>query len=130
MAASWQLILTGDGTGKYTPTVKKDGTITGGTAQALATGESGAFETLIGAMERGARHVARQFKLGNVGAGGNIVLNIAVGSGYTPSVKTNFTSISGTASALVTHEVGEARPWVEALERTKRHVLRKVADGE
>ena len=133
-ALTWNIQLTGAGAGtsKYIPTVQKEVTLSGGTARSLDSTESGTFEQLVAALERGKRHVARQFKLGNVPDSSSVSLLItlsAPGGPYTPSVKTG-ASASGTNVALNTTEVGEARPWTEALERAHRHVLNRIAQGD
>lgn len=132
-ALTWNISLTGDGTGNYVTTVQKTVTISGGTSRTMPTGEVSGFEQLVAALERGRRHVARQFKLGNVGVSGvvNLLTTISTATppAYTPSVNTAGTP-SGTNVALPTHEVGNARPWPEALERGVRWVLNRVAQGD
>lgn len=130
MATAWTIKLVGDGLGNFTPTLSKNGTLSGGTSYALPTNEQGVFEALVPAIERGKRRLFNAIADGSIGVSDTAWLNIAVsGSGYTPTVKKSSTISGETNVALPANEIGIALPFVLATERAVRRLLNSVADG-
>jgi hypothetical protein len=109
-ATSWAVLLTSDGNGKYGVTTNRNGTITGGTAQALPTGETGAFDYLPAVIKRCTRTVLAKRATAVIPENQNISFQITVGSDsrgptYTGTVRYGATSLSG--GTAITDPIGE-----------------------
>jgi hypothetical protein len=99
-ATSWSVLLTPNGSEKYATVATRNGTIGSGTARALPTGETGAFDYLPAVIKRCFRKILMLRADGTIPADVKIGFQITVGSNangptYTGSVQTGAVVVSG-----------------------------------
>lgn len=127
-ATSWSALLDSDGAEKFTVTATRNGTITGGTAQALPTGETAAFTSLHAVLRRCVRTILAKRASGTIPVNQDISFQIAVSSDstgpmFTGTVQYGATSVTG--GTTITAPIGgtTAVDLIFALNRATNRIL-------
>lgn len=101
-ATSWTAIFTNDGAGNYTPTVYRNGTLTGGTAITLSTDDAAAFPYLPAVLMRAGRALFNALSTGTFDTNTSCAFQITVDSNqnFTATTKYNAANSGGTSITL------------------------------
>lgn len=128
-ATSWAALATNDGSGNFTVTVKRNATITGGTAATLPTDDAGAFPLLIAALSRARRILLNLRSTGTITTAQSVSLQIAVGAtGFTATAQYGATSLSGGTSITLPAPDDAAFAYFPAImKRAERAILNDYA---
>lgn len=133
MATSWQALLTNDGQGNYTVTVKYDGALSGGTSLTLPEPDVNAFEYIYAVFERIRRRIMNAFSSGTINTTtDNVAFNIAIDGGtgeFTGTAKYGGVSISGGTSVTMALNEQDATFFLAAFERAQRRILNAISSG-
>lgn len=101
-ATSWTAIFTNDGAGNYTPTVYRNGTLSGGTSITLSTDDAASFPYLPAVIMRATRALFNALSTGTFDTNTSCAFQITVdgNQNFTATAKYNASNSGGTSITL------------------------------
>ena len=126
-ATSFAGLLTNDGSGNWTPTVKRNATITGGSSITLPVGERTAFEYLPATITRARRAILNARSAGTITNAHNAGFQILKDGAGNWTVTASYGAVSLSGGTSITLPVGD-RTAFESLIPSFERIRRAIAN--